>query len=134
LVLHIRLYAFFVLLLFQKNSLSNIARRSGYICRGLDPKTSKGVRMISTTDTGASSPGQSVNAAAAEAPESLDHQGALALAKRLEQYWHDEGYKAARFWAEPIGTRFAKIGTYDLYRVNCNLVNGLPPRYRDDVG
>lgn len=64
--------------------------------------------------------------------EMLSQAGAIRLAKRLERYWHEKGYKAARFWAEPIGERFAKIGTYDLYRVNCNLVNGLPPRYRDE--
>ena len=62
----------------------------------------------------------------------LSQRGAMALAKRLEHYWRRLGYPAARFWAEPIGERFAKVGTYDLYRVACNLVNGLPPRYRDD--
>jgi hypothetical protein len=36
------------------------------------------------------------------------------------------------FWAEPVGKRFAQVGTYEIYRVVCNLVNGLPPRYRDD--
>ncbi|MEA2991533.1 MAG: hypothetical protein QOD40_453 [Alphaproteobacteria bacterium] len=65
-------------------------------------------------------------------PETLSHKGALALAKQLEKYWHDLGFPAARFWAEPIGERFEKIGTYELYRVASNLVNGLPPRYRDD--
>ncbi|UGY11968.1 hypothetical protein HAP48_0000555 (plasmid) [Bradyrhizobium septentrionale] len=64
-------------------------------------------------------------------PDSLNEKGAIALAKWLEQFWHGKGYLAARFWAEPIGERFAKIGTHDLYRVSCNLVNGLPPRYRD---
>ena len=64
-------------------------------------------------------------------PDSLNEKGAIALAKRLEQFWHERGYPAARFWAVPIGERFAKIGTHDLYRVACNLVNGLPPRYRD---
>ncbi|MEA2951204.1 MAG: hypothetical protein QOJ96_724 [Alphaproteobacteria bacterium] len=63
--------------------------------------------------------------------ETLSHKGALALAKQLEKYWHDRGYPAARFWAEPIGERFEKIGTYELYRVKSNLVNGLPPRYLD---
>ena len=48
-------------------------------------------------------------------------------------YWHDLGYKAARFWAEPIPERFAKVGTYEIYRVACNLVNGLPPRYLDEA-
>jgi hypothetical protein len=62
----------------------------------------------------------------------LSKRGAMALAKQLQQHWHDEGYPAARFWAEPIDERFAKVGTYELYRVACNLVNGLPPRYRDD--
>jgi hypothetical protein len=64
-------------------------------------------------------------------PDTLSQTAALALAKRLERYWHDRGYPAARFWTEPLGERFAKVGTYDLYRVVCNLVNGLPPRYRE---
>jgi hypothetical protein len=63
--------------------------------------------------------------------EMLSREGATALAKRLERYWHGRGYPAARFWAEPIAERFAKVGTYELYRVACNLVGGLPPRYRD---
>jgi len=62
----------------------------------------------------------------------LSQRGAMALAKRLENYWHTQGYAAARFWAEPIDERFAKVGTYEIYSVACNLVNGLPPRYRDD--
>jgi hypothetical protein len=64
-------------------------------------------------------------------PQTLDQKGAMALAKRLEQFWHDEGFPAARFWAEPIGERFEKVGTYEIYRVVSNLVNGLPPRYLD---
>ena len=32
---------------------------------------------------------------------------AMRLAKRLEKYWHDQGYPAARFWAEPVDERFA---------------------------
>jgi len=67
----------------------------------------------------------------ATAPDTLGQRGAMALAKRLEQYWHEGGYPAARFWAEPINERFAKVGTYEIYRVACNLVGGLPPRYRD---
>jgi hypothetical protein len=63
--------------------------------------------------------------------QNLDQKGAMALAKRLEKYWHDQGYPAARFWAEPIGERFEKVGTYEIYRVCTNLVNGLPPRYVD---
>jgi hypothetical protein len=66
-----------------------------------------------------------------EPPETLGQKGAIALAKRLEQYWHGQGFPAARFWAEPIGERFEKVGTYELYRVTSNLVNGLPPRYLD---
>lgn len=64
--------------------------------------------------------------------DTLNQQGAMALAKRLEHFWHDKGYRAARFWAEPIDERFAKVGTYEIYRIVCNLVNGLPPRYRDE--
>jgi hypothetical protein len=63
-----------------------------------------------------------------DAAESLNRSGAMALAKRLQQYWHDQGYPAARFWAEPVDERFAKVGTYEIYRVVCNLVNGLPPK------
>ncbi len=51
----------------------------------------------------------------------------MALAKRLEVYWHVRGWRAVRFWAEPIEERFKKVGTHELYRVVCNLVNGLPP-------
>jgi hypothetical protein len=55
----------------------------------------------------------------------------MALAKQLERYWHERGYPAARFWAEPIDERFEKVGTYEIYRVACNLIDGLPPRYLD---
>jgi len=65
-------------------------------------------------------------------PDHLSKSGAMRLAKRLQKYWHDLGYPAARFWAEPIAERFAKVGTYEIYRVACNLVNALPPRYRED--
>lgn len=64
--------------------------------------------------------------------EMLSQKGAMALAKRLERYWHGRGYLAARFWAEPIGERFDKVGTYEIYRVVSNLVNGLPPRYLEN--
>jgi hypothetical protein len=73
--------------------------------------------------------GDRVTSKPKEPPETLGQKGALALAKRLEQYWHGQGFPAARFWAEPIGERFEKVGTYELYRVVSNLVNGLPPRY-----
>jgi hypothetical protein len=56
----------------------------------------------------------------------------MALAKRLEKCWHDRGFPAARFWAEPIEERFAKAGTYENHRVASNLVNGLPPRYLEE--
>lgn len=61
--------------------------------------------------------------------ETLNQKGAMALAQRLERFWHEDGYPSARFWAEPVDERFAKIGTYEIYRVASNLVNGLPPRY-----
>jgi len=62
------------------------------------------------------------------APDTLNQQ-----ARRLEKYRHDKGYPVARFWTEPVGERFAKVGTYELYRIGCNLKNGLPPRYRDEA-
>jgi hypothetical protein len=64
-------------------------------------------------------------------PDKLGQRGAMRLAQRLQKYWHDRGYPAARFWAEPVDERFSKVGTYEIHRVVCNLVNGLPPRYRD---
>jgi hypothetical protein len=63
--------------------------------------------------------------------DTLNQKGALALAKQLEAFWHRHGYPAARFWAEPVGERFDKLGTNEIYRVASNLVNGLPPRYLD---
>ena len=65
-------------------------------------------------------------------PDSLNRDGAMALARRLQQYWQDRGYPAARFWAEPVDERFSKVGTYEIYRVVCNLVNGVPPRYKNE--
>lgn len=64
--------------------------------------------------------------------DTLSREGARAHARRIQQYWHALDYPAARFWAEPLDERFAKVGTYEIYRVDCNLVNGLPPRYRDE--
>jgi hypothetical protein len=68
-------------------------------------------------------------ATAEERRKHLSPKGAMALARRLEKVWHDRGYPAARFWAKPIEERFDKSGTYEVHRVVCNLVNGLPPRY-----
>lgn len=78
-------------------------------------------------------PSQSKGDATAKTRDTLNQSGAMRLAKQLEKYWHDRDYPAARFWAEPIPERFAKVGTYEIYRVGCNLVNGLPPRYRDET-
>jgi hypothetical protein len=64
--------------------------------------------------------------------DTLTKAGALRLARQLQKFWHDGGYPAARFWTEPVEERFAKVGTYEIYRVCSNLVNGLPPRYRDE--
>jgi hypothetical protein len=61
------------------------------------------------------------------------HRESRRLAKRLEDYWHAQGHPAARFWAEPVKEPFAKVGTYEIYRVACNLVNGLPPGFRDEA-
>lgn len=72
---------------------------------------------------------ESVPATPTEPPDMLSQRGAMRLARRLEKYWHDRGYPAARFWAEPVDERFSKIGTYEIYRVASNLINALPPRY-----
>jgi hypothetical protein len=73
-----------------------------------------------------------VSEMATQSFDMLGQRGAMRLARRLEKYWHDKGYPAARFWAIPIDERLSKVGTYEIYRVACNLVNGLPPRYRDE--
>lgn len=62
--------------------------------------------------------------------DTLSREGARELAQRLTRYWHDRGYPAVCFWAEPVDERFAKVGTYEIFRVACNLVNGLPPPHR----
>lgn len=87
--------------------------------------------MKKVVETGGCSPASPANVNVnGDAPDSLSKKGAMALAKRLENYWHLHGYSAARFWAEPIEERFSKVGTYEIYRIVCNLINGLPPIYR----
>lgn len=83
-------------------------------------------------DTRPQSALQSDGDAETKTRDTLTKAGALRLARELEKHWHELGYPAARFWTEPIEERFAKVGTYEIYRVRSNLVNGLPPRYRDD--
>jgi hypothetical protein len=46
--------------------------------------------------------------------DTLNREGAIALVKRLQQYWHDQGFPAARFWTEPLDERFSKIGAYEV--------------------
>jgi hypothetical protein len=88
--------------------------------------------MMERQDSGDHTPQSGASVAPVAMPqETLSQKGAMALAQRLERFWHEEGYPAARFWAEPVDERFAKIGTYEIYRVASNLVNGLPPRYMD---
>lgn len=65
--------------------------------------------------------------------DTLTRHGSAALARKLEKYWHDRGYFSARFWPELISERFDKIGTRELYRVSCNLVNGFPPVHPDNI-
>ncbi len=59
--------------------------------------------------------------------EYLSQRGAMQLARRLQAHWSEKGSLAARFWVVPIDERFSKVGSYQLYRVECNFVNGLPP-------
>jgi hypothetical protein len=40
--------------------------------------------------------------------DTLYRDGDIALAKRLQQYWHDQGYPTARFWTEPLDERFSE--------------------------
>ena len=64
--------------------------------------------------------------------DTLSKRGATELARQLQEYWHAHGYPAARFWVETINERFGKLGTHEVHRVACNLVNGKPPRYAED--
>jgi len=50
----------------------------------------------------------------------------MALTRRLQAYWHAQGYTTARFWAERSRS-VSKGGTYEIDRVVCNFVNGLAP-------
>jgi hypothetical protein len=93
-------------------------------------KDSSGTADV-TTSPAMLSVGQGSTRRKPEPIETSNQKGAMELAKRLEKYWHDKGFPAARFWAEPIGERFEKIGSYEIYRVASNLVDGLPPRYVD---
>lgn len=65
--------------------------------------------------------------------DNLNRRGAMDLARRLEEYWHKEGYAEVRFWAEPVDERFEKIGTHEIYRVKSNLVNALPPSHPSNL-
>jgi hypothetical protein len=98
------------------------------------PQTTKGhssgTRGV-TTSPAMLSVGRGSTKRKPEPIETSNQKGAMELAKRLQQYWHGKGFPAARFWAEPIGERFDKIGSYEIYRVASNLVDGLPPRYLD---
>lgn len=60
--------------------------------------------------------------------DTLSRKGASELARQLQAYWHGQGYPLARFWCEPISIRMGKLGTHEIHRVVCNLVDGLPPR------
>lgn len=64
---------------------------------------------------------------------SWSNQSIHVLAKQLEEYWHRKSYLDVRFWAEPIEERFDKIGTHEIYRMVCNLVNGLPPSHSTNM-
>jgi hypothetical protein len=85
-------------------------------------------RIIS--ETGGSSTPQAVVKAKTPRVEHTNRHGAMKLAKRLERYWHERGYYSARFWAESVDERFEKIGTHELYRMVCNLIDGMPPTYQ----
>jgi hypothetical protein len=50
----------------------------------------------------------------------------MAPTKRQQDFWHEQGFPAARFCTEPIGKCF-QVGSYEAY----NLVNGKPPHYRE---
>jgi hypothetical protein len=58
----------------------------------------------------------------------------MALAKRLQDFWQCRRLCGRAVLGRPVAERFAKNGTYELYRVASNLVNGMPPQYRGEPG
>lgn len=59
----------------------------------------------------------------------LTERGAIALAKRLTDYWFNLGYTKASFWHELNKERDSSgKGNQPVYVIKCNLINGIPPR------
>jgi len=55
-------------------------------------------------------------------PDNMTRDGAERLAAKLNSYWHEHGYPAARHWVEPGG-----VPGREAYVVRSNLCDGLPP-------
>lgn len=54
-------------------------------------------------------------------------EGAEELARRVERYWRDRGYRV-RAWTERVGTFEPLLRTSGWYVVRSDLVNGWPRR------
>jgi hypothetical protein len=68
-------------------------------------------------------------------PEHCTQAGALALAQRLNAYWHSRGHLNVRHWIEPItlAERTRPLSDVEaakltVFAVRSNLVNGTPPK------
>lgn len=71
---------------------------------------------------------QAISNDAAPERNYLDLNGAYKICKKIEEYWHKRGFKQVMARPYPIEERFVKVGTYQLYGVETNLVGGLPPQ------
>jgi hypothetical protein len=62
----------------------------------------------------------------------LSETGAAALARGIEAYWHSQGHRQVRAWAQPVaaefgGKRSEATSRMVVWVVRTNLVGGLPP-------
>ena len=63
-------------------------------------------------------------------PDTTTRDGAEALARKLDAYWHAKGFPQVRHWAELQRnvTAEAPILGSEIWVVRSNLVRGRPPR------
>lgn len=65
-----------------------------------------------------------------EPPDTTTREGAEALARRLDAYWHRLGYGQVQHWVEQQRriTVAAPLQGEGIWVVRSNLVRGLPPK------
>jgi len=61
--------------------------------------------------------------------DSFTMDGAIALAAKIKQLWHEKGNFEVHTWIEPIKIKLGgREKELTLYQVRSNLINALPPR------